>query len=130
MRKIYASPRMQNVERLVGLMAEHGIATKVTNRRAYDRSSYVSFSYSRLGSSEHWPSVWVVHARDHTRARQLLRDIGIEPPTRYADELAAYRSRSRGPHARARIVGRVRTLALAALAAAIAVYAITMASGW
>jgi hypothetical protein len=36
MRRIYTSPRIENVERLVAVMAEQGIATKVTNLRAYD----------------------------------------------------------------------------------------------
>ena len=69
MRHIYSSPRIENVERLVAVMAEHGIATRVTNRRAYDSKSYRQFSYARPGSSDSWPAVWVKHASDHTRAR-------------------------------------------------------------
>lgn len=129
MRKIYASPRLQNIEKLVAVMAEHGIATKVTNRRVYDRSSYVNFSYARPGSSEDWPAVWVVNADDHTRARQLMREIGIEPPVRFADELAAYRARAQGSRA-GRIAARIRTLALAALVVAMAIYAAKLATVW
>lgn len=130
MRKIYASPRMQNIDQLVAVMNEHGIATKVTNRRVYDRSSYVNFSYARPGSSESWPTVWVVHANDHTRARELMREIGIEPPVRYAEELAEYRARGSGTHSAGRIAGKVRTVALAALVVAMAIYAAKMAAVW
>ncbi|HET7562927.1 MAG TPA: hypothetical protein VFJ87_11175 [Rhodanobacteraceae bacterium] len=130
MRKIYASPRLQNIEHLVAVMNEHGIATKVTNRRVYDRSSYVNFSYARPGNSEDWPTVWVVNANDHTRARQLMREIGIEPPTRYAEDLAAFRARGRGTRAPGQVAGRIRTAALAALVLAMAIYAARMAAVW
>ncbi len=129
MRKIYASPRIKNVEKLAAVMAEHGIATRITNVRAYDRSTYVKFSYARPGSSESWPSLWVIHAADHTRARKLVREIGIEPPVRFADELAEYRSRGRAG-APGRIAARVRTAALAALAIAMAFYAAKMIAVW
>ena len=91
MRQIYTSPRHQNVERVVALMTQNGIATTVTNKRAYARPSYSRFSYSQTNDSEEWPKVWITHAEDQTRARQLLREIGIEPATRYVDALAAER---------------------------------------
>jgi hypothetical protein len=36
--------------------------------------------------------VWVVKAEDQPRARALLREIGIEPATRFADELQRSRA--------------------------------------
>jgi hypothetical protein len=130
MRRIYTSPRIENVERLVAVMAEHGIATKVTNRRAYDSKSYSRFSYARPGHSDDWPAVWVKHASDHTRARQLMREIGIEPVTRYAEELAAYRWQKNGGRNPARIAARVRTLVLVAVAIAVAIYGARLISVW
>lgn len=130
MRHIYSSPRVENVERLVAVMAEHGIATRVTNRRVYDGSSYSRFSYARPGNREGWPAVWVVRAADHTRARELMREIGIEPVTRYADELAEYRFRQSGGHNPARIAARVRTAVLVAVCIAIAVYGAKLISVW
>jgi len=131
MRRIYSSPRIENVERLVAVMAEHGIATKVTNRRAYDSKSYRSFSYARPGSSDNWPAVWVKHASDHTRARQLMRDIGIEPVTRYAEELAAYRfQKAGGARSPAQTAARVRTAVLVAVCIAIAIYGAKLISVW
>jgi hypothetical protein len=129
MRRIYTSPRIENIERLVAVMAEHGIATKVTNRRAYDGSGYSRFSYARPGSSEEWPAVWVTHASDHTRARKLMREIGIEPVTRYAEELAAYRSQKTGRNPAA-IAARVRTGVLVAVCIAIALYGAKIISVW
>jgi hypothetical protein len=132
MRRIYSSPRIENVERLVAVMAEHGIATKVTNLRVYDGKSYRRFSYARPGNSDNWPSVWVKHASDHTRARQLMRDIGIEPVTRYAEELAAYRFQKTGGGARspARVAARVRTAVLVAVCIALAIYGAKLISVW
>ncbi len=130
MRRIYSSPRVENVERLVAVMAEHGIATKVTNQRAYDRKSYSRFSYARPGHSDNWPAVWVRHAADHTRARQLMRDIGIEPVTRYAEELAAYRFQKNGGRSPTRVASRIRTALLVAVAIAVAIYGAKLISVW
>ncbi|MGH8214840.1 MAG: hypothetical protein ACREPZ_04005 [Rhodanobacteraceae bacterium] len=131
MRRIYTSPRMENVDRLVAVMAEHDIATKVTNRRAYAGSTYRRFSYARPGHSDNWPAVWVKHASDHTRARKLMRDMGIEPATRYAEELAAYRARKvAGGRRPARTAARVRTAVLVAVCVAIAIYGAKLISVW
>lgn len=130
MRRLYTSPRMENIDRLVAVMAEHGIATRVTTRRAYEGSTYRRFSYARPGHSDNWPAVWVRHASDHTRARQLMRDIGIEPVTRYAEELAAYRSRQAGGRSPARIAARVRTAVLVAVCIALAIYGAKLISVW
>lgn len=132
MRRIYSSPRIENIERLVAVMAEHGIATRVTNRRAYDRKSYKRFSYARPGHSDDWPAVWVKFANDHTRARKLMRDIGIEPVTRYADELAAHRARKAGGGRRGptQVAARVRTAVLVAVCIALAIYGARLASVW
>ncbi|TAN07386.1 MAG: hypothetical protein EPN36_01745 [Rhodanobacteraceae bacterium] len=130
MRRIYSSPRVENVERLVAVMAEHGIATKVTNRRAYDSKSYSNFSYARPGNSEDWPAVWVSHAKDHSRARQVMRDIGIEPVTRYADELVNYRFQQKGGRGAAYTASRVRTAVLIAVVIAVAIYGAKLLSMW
>jgi hypothetical protein len=119
MRQIYTSPRQQNIERVVALMAEHGIATTVTNRRAYVRPSYSRFSYSQANDSEEWPKVWINRAEDQTRARQLLREIGIEPATRYVDALAVARDPALpDPERHRRAASRVRTAVMAAVGAA------------
>lgn len=113
MRQIYTSPRMENVERVVALMAEHGIQTSITNRRTYQGADWKRFSYTAKGDRDAWPQVSVVRSEDQTRARQVLRDAGLEPATRFADELAA--SRSAGdprPHRRASMHVKLVVLAL------------------
>src|SRR5450830_1507895 len=91
MRQIYTSPRMENIDRVVALMAEHGIETTIGNRQTYQRADWKRFSYTERGDRDSWPQVSVVRSEDQTRARQVLRDAGVEPATRFADELAAAR---------------------------------------
>lgn len=130
MRHVYSSPRIENVERLVAVMAEHGIATRVTNRRVYDRTSFTRFSYAKPGARDNWPAVWVTHASDHTRARKLMREIGIEPTTRFAEDLAAYRFRKQGGRGPAYVASRVRTALLVAVCIAVAIYGAKLISVW
>ncbi len=125
MREIYTSPRPENIDRMVAFFAEHGIETRVTNRSAYDRPSYTRFSYGLSEDRSRWARVEVKHAADLTRARALLREMGIAPLTRYADELEASRQprRRRSPAA---VASLVRTLLLAAVAVAMVVMVMKM----
>jgi hypothetical protein len=91
MRQIYTSPRMENIQRVVALMAEQGIETTINNRRAYQGADWKKFSYTARGDRDSWPQISVVRSEDQTRARQILREAGIEPATRFAEELAAAR---------------------------------------
>ncbi len=92
MRQIYTSPRLENVERVIALLNENHIATTMRNRSDWQGGRWKRFSYSQRGESESWPQVWVTDSNDQTRARELLREAGLEPATRFADELAAARS--------------------------------------
>ncbi|MEO7430949.1 MAG: hypothetical protein ABIR62_02770 [Dokdonella sp.] len=91
MRQIYTSPRLENIQRVVAVMAEQGIQTSVSNRSNYRGADWKRFSYTEKGDRDAWPQVSVVRSEDQTRARQILRDAGLEPATRFADELAASR---------------------------------------
>lgn len=127
MRQIYTSPRMQNVERVVALMAEHGIQTSVGNRRAYHGADWKRFSYTASGDRDAWPQVSVVRSEDQTLARQVLRDAGLEPATRFADELAA--SRNAGdPRAHRRASLHVRLVVLALIVGVALLIAMTQLS--
>lgn len=120
MRQIYTSPRNESIDRVVALMAEHGIETSVANRSNYNRPTWQRFSYSqRNDDRDSWPQVWITHADDYTKARTLLRDIGIEPVIRHGEELAAARNPTpemRRGHAVARVRRIVLLLVLAAFA--------------
>jgi hypothetical protein len=90
---------VENVERVVAMLGEAGIATSVTNRRAWAGHDFRRHSYSARQDSAEWPQVWVVNAEDQPRARALLREAGVEPATRHAEELARSRQAA-GPDQR------------------------------
>lgn len=116
MRQIYTSPREENIERMVVLLNEHGIKTHITNMPGHRRGGYARFSY-RDTNSDAWPKVWIVHSADLVRTRALLREAGIEPAIRFADELANARKASANPVAKRQRVSRgVRTVLLAIIA--------------
>jgi len=127
MRQIYTSPRNANIERVVALMAENGIQTTISNRRAYQGSDWKRFSYTARGDRESWPQVWVVRSEDQTRARQVLRDAGLEPATRFADELAAARAvGDTSQHKRVSL--RIKLVVFGLIAGVIALIALTKIS--
>lgn len=93
MRQIYTSPRQENIDAVVALMAEHGIEASVANRSNYNRPTWQRFSYTqRQDTRDSWAQVWITRAEDYANARAVLRDIGIEPVIRHGDELAAERN--------------------------------------
>jgi hypothetical protein len=115
MRQIYTSPRQENIDAVVALMAEHGIEATVANRSNYNRPTWQRFSYTqRQDTRDSWAQVWITSADDYTRARTLLRELGIEPVIRHGDELAASRNPSPVTQ-RERAVTRTRRLALLAV---------------
>jgi broad specificity phosphatase PhoE len=116
MRQIYTSPRQENIDRIVALLAEHAIETTVTNQSSWNRPTYQRFSYTqRQADRDSWPQVWVKSADDFPRARALLKDIGIEPVVRFQEELNLHRQPDRRPVAQ-RTASRVRLMALAIVA--------------
>ncbi len=120
MRQIFTSPRTENIDRVVALMTEHGIATAVQNRSRYDRSGWKRHSYLvRNEHREQWEQVWIRHPDDYTRARELLVSLGLEPLVVHGDELAAARSASPVAH-RQHIAARARRMALLVVLAACA----------
>lgn len=121
MRQLYTSPHPENIDRLVALLNEQDIECTVQNVSRWKKPGYQRFSYTeQRGGRDQWPQVWVTHADDYTRARELLRELGIEPVIRHADELAAVRNPS--PYARRQgVAARVRRIALLAVAGAFVV---------
>lgn len=112
MRQIYTSPRQQNIDSVVALMAEHGIQATVSNRSNYDRPTWQRHSYAqRRQDRSQWPQVWITHADDYSKARKLLIDLGIDPVIRHGEELAAARNPSPIDR-RTRIATRIRRVLL------------------
>jgi len=116
MRSIYTSPRVENIDRVVAMLHEAGIETSVTNRKAWAGHDYKRASYASPPERESWPQVWIVKAEDQPRARALLRDAGIAPATRFAEDLELARN---GPAVAAKkrnaIAWRIRLFLLATI---------------
>jgi hypothetical protein len=113
MRQIYTSPRVENVDRVVAMLNEAGIATSVTNRRAYAGHDYRRPSYAKPPDRDSWPQVWVVNAtisRAHARscatpASNRRRALPTNSPSRAANASPEAR-RKRAGVARARVPAR------------------------
>jgi len=82
MRQVFSSPRLENVDGVEAFLHQHDIATHVSNRDKLRRDRFRRPSYSQPASERNWPAVWVLHAEDLPRARQLLRDAGLMGSTR------------------------------------------------
>lgn len=80
MRKVFSSPRLENVEGVAILLREAGIQTHITNGRSYkgNRRRYFSYSSSSVAESE----VWVVRSDQQAEARAMLRQAGLLDSTR------------------------------------------------
>lgn len=87
MRQIFSSPRLENVEGVVQLLAEAGIQVRVTHGRSFEGSRRRRFSYRDNQAPQ--PTVWVVNAADQVQARLILRDAGLLDTTRPGDSTAA-----------------------------------------
>jgi hypothetical protein len=81
MRQIFSSPRIENVRLLERLLEDHGVETRVTGLAEWKRPKSREFSYSDRDRRQPWPVLWVVKAEDYPRARQLLRDEGVQIDT-------------------------------------------------
>lgn len=83
MRRVFSSPRLENVEAVERLLTDAGIATRVTQRRSYKEGSLRrNFSYRDGGNPDADAAVWVLQAADLVRARDLLRQGGLLESTR------------------------------------------------
>lgn len=91
MRQIYTSPRIENVERVVAMLNEAGIETSITNHRKWAGRDFKRSSYTAKPAPDAWPQVWIVKAEDQPRARALMREAGVQPFVRHAEELAISR---------------------------------------
>ncbi len=115
MRQIYTSPRHENIDSVVALMAEHGITASVSNRSNYNRQTWQRHSYApRRQDRSLWPQVWINHPDDYSKARKLLIELGIDPVIRHGEELAAARNPSPIDR-RTRIAALVRRILLMAV---------------
>lgn len=116
MRQIYTSPRQENINRVLAILADNGIEATVMNRSNWNRPSYERFSYSQKRENrDKWEQVWINKADDYTQARALLKEIGIEPVVRHGEELALARNPTPEMR-RSSTANRIRRIVLLAVA--------------
>ena len=82
MRRVFSSPRLENVERVAKLLEDAGIQTKVTHGRSYRGGLRGNFSYREGADDKPVPAVWVVFSEDQPKARAMLREQGLLDSTR------------------------------------------------
>lgn len=79
MRMMFSSARLENVEHVRALFEEAGIATKIVGGRSYKTYSRRGFSYNERQAAldEPQPQLWVLHADDYRRSREILLENGL-----------------------------------------------------
>ncbi|WP_449466289.1 pathogenicity-like protein [Stenotrophomonas humi] len=90
MRKIFSSQRVENAEGVAQMLRDAGIEVRVTNGRSYQSKRRGQFSYLDKNDGSNQPAVWVVHANDQPRAREILRDARLLDTTRRDHPTAEY----------------------------------------
>jgi len=90
MRKIFSSQRVENAEGVAQMLREAGIEVRISNGRSYHSKRRGQFSYLDKKNDDKLPTVWVVHADDQTRAREILRDARLLDTTRRDHPVAEY----------------------------------------
>lgn len=82
MRQIFTSQRVETVEGVAKLLRDAGIEVRITNGRSYHSKRGSQFSYLDTSKATTHPTLWVVHADDQPRAREILRDARLLETTR------------------------------------------------
>ena len=82
MRRVFSSPRMENVERVAQMLEDAGIHARVTHGRSYRGGLRGNFSYREGADDKPVPAVWVVRSEDQPKAREMLREHGLLDSTR------------------------------------------------
>jgi hypothetical protein len=85
MRKVFSSPRLENVEKVAEMLRAQNIEVRISDGRSYHGTRRSNFSYSGVGQSGPQPAVWILNADDQPRGRQLLRDAGLLESTRVGE---------------------------------------------
>lgn len=82
MRQVFSSQRIETVEGVARMLTDAGIAVHISNGRSYHSKRGGQFSYVEPVKAQQQPAVWVRHAEDQPRARELLRGAGLLETTR------------------------------------------------
>ena len=82
MRQVFSSQRVETVEGVADLLRDAGIEVRISNGRSYHSKRKGQFSYLDKGDAKKYPALWVTHADDQPRAREILRQARLLDPTR------------------------------------------------
>ncbi len=82
MRQVFTSQRMETAEGVAKLLRDAGIEIHFSNPRSYRSKRSGQFSYTEPAHASEQPTVWVRHAEDQPRAREILREAGLLESTR------------------------------------------------
>jgi hypothetical protein len=82
MRQVFSSQRLETVEGVAKLLSDAGIEVHVSNARSYRSRRGGQFSYSEPMAANQQAAVWIRHAEDQPRAREILREAGLLETTR------------------------------------------------
>jgi hypothetical protein len=79
MRKMFSAARLENVEQVEHLFNEAGIVTKIIGGRSFKGHSRRGFTYNDrdLLNAGPPPELWVLHADDYRKAREILLQQGL-----------------------------------------------------
>lgn len=130
MRQVFSSARLENVERVAGLLEDAGIEVRITNGRSYKGAIHGNFTYR--GDDQAKPAVWIVRSEDQPRARAMLREAGLMDSSRNApDSFLAMSFRGTNPDpggrsAAQRRASRIKLGLLVVIAAIIALAFMTL----
>lgn len=99
MRKMFSAARLENVEQVERLFNEAGIATKIIGGRSFKGHSRRGFTYNDrdLLNAAPPPELWVLHADDYRKAREILLEQGL---LEAQQEVSSYVPESYRPPAR------------------------------
>ena len=119
MRQVFSSQRIETVEGVARLLTDAGIPVHISNGRSYHSKRGGQFSYTEPVKAQLQPAVWVRHADDQPRARELLREAGLLETTRpgYASTLT-FNSPQDAPAPQRSWAWRIRLILLALIALA------------
>ena len=119
MRQVYTSLRVETVEGVARLLVDAGIEVHIANGRSYHSKRGGQFSYSEPMQLKQQPSLWVRHAEDQPRAREILRNAGLLATTRQGPgEAPVFSPAVAEPVARRPLAWKIRIALLFAVAVA------------
>lgn len=119
MRQVFTSQRLETVEGVAKLLTDAGIEVYISRPRSYKSKRGSQFSYNDPVVLNQQSALWVRHAEDQPRARELLRAAGLLETTRPGSGPSlSFAETAEEPAPRRSWAWRIRLMLLAVIAAA------------